>query len=164
MKTSAATESESLGKELAEQKDLTLRLAADFENFKRRSRQEVEARAAAQKESFIRELLPSIDNLERALASGASPGSQQLHQGVEMTLQQLRLLLREHGIETEEIVGRSFDPHLHEAVSQRLDPAQADRVIIEVFQRGYQRGEKVFRPAKVVVNDAKHVKQGHHAR
>jgi molecular chaperone GrpE len=164
MKTSAATESESLGKELAEQKDLTLRLAADFENFKRRSRQEVEARAAAQKESFIRELLPSIDNLERALASGASPGSQQLHQGVEMTLQQLRLLLREHGIETEEIVGRSFDPHLHEAVSQRHDPAQADRVIIEVFQRGYQRGEKVFRPAKVVVNDAKHVKQGHHAR
>ena len=164
MKTSAATESESLGKELAEQKDLTLRLAADFENFKRRSRQEVEARAAAQKESFIRELLPSIDNLERALASGASPGSQQLHQGVEMTLQQLRLLLREHGIEPDDSIGQPFDPRRHEAVSQRHDPAQADRVIIEVFQRGYQRGEKVFRPAKVVVNDAKHVKQGHHAR
>jgi molecular chaperone GrpE len=68
-----ATESDPLRQELAEQKDLNLRLAADFENFKRRSRQEVESRAAAQKESFIRELLPSLDNLERALASGASP-------------------------------------------------------------------------------------------
>jgi VIT1/CCC1 family predicted Fe2+/Mn2+ transporter len=62
-------------KDLAEQKDLHLRLAADFENFKRRSRQESEARAAAQKESFIVELLPVIDNLERALASGCIAGS-----------------------------------------------------------------------------------------
>jgi molecular chaperone GrpE len=158
-----ATDSDSLRQELAEQKDLNLRLAADFENFKRRSRQEVESRAAAQKDSFIRELLPSLDNLERALASGASAGSLQFHQGVEMTLHQLRLLLRQHGIETEEIIGQPFDPHRHEAVSQRHDPAQANHAILEVFQRGYQRGEKVFRPAKVVVNDLKHTKQGHHA-
>jgi molecular chaperone GrpE len=158
------TESDPLRQELAEQKDLNLRLAADFENFKRRSRQEVESRAAAQKESFIRELLPSLDNLERALASGASSGSVQFHQGVEMTLQQLRLLLRQHGIETEEIIGQPFDPHRHEAVSQRHDPAQANHAVLEVFQRGYRRGEKVFRPAKVVVNDATHTKQAHHAR
>ena len=158
-----AAESDPLRQELAEQKDLNLRLAADFENFKRRSRQEVEARAAAQKESFIRELLPSLDNLERALASGASPGSQQFQQGVEMTLQQLRLLLRQHGIETEEIIGQPFDPHRHEAVSQRHDAAQANHAVLEVFQRGYQRGDKVFRPAKVVVNDLKHPKQVHHA-
>ncbi len=160
----AATESDSLRKELAEQKDLNLRLTADFENFKRRSRQESEVRAAAQKESFIHELLPAIDNLERALASGASPGSRQFHQGVEMTLQQLRLLLRQHGIETEESVGQPFDPRRHEAVSQRHDPAQADHAILEVFQRGYRRGEKVFRPAKVVVNDLTHSKPARHAR
>ena len=158
------TESDTLHKELSEQKDLNLRLAADFENFKRRSRQEVETRAAAQKESFIRELLPSLDNLERALASGATPGSPQFKQGVEMTLQQLRLLLRQHGIETDESVGQPFDPQRHEAVSQRHDPAQANHAILEVFQRGYRRGEKVFRPAKVVVNDVKHIKQAHHAR
>jgi len=157
------TESDLLRKELTEQKDLNLRLAADFENFKRRSRQEVETRAAAQKESFIHELLPSLDNLERALASGATPGSPQFHQGVEMTLQQLRLLLHQHGIETEEIIGQPFDPHRHEAVSQRNDPAQANHAVLEVYQRGYRRGEKVFRPAKVVVNDLKHTKQGHHA-
>ena len=159
-----ATNSDPLRQELTEQKDLNLRLAADFENFKRRSRQEVETRAAAQKESFIHELLPSLDNLERALASGATPGSPQFHQGVELTLQQLRLLLRQHGIETEEIIGQPFDPHRHEAVSQRHDPAQANHAILEVFQRGYRSGEKVFRPAKVVVNDLKHTKQAHHAR
>jgi molecular chaperone GrpE len=159
-----AAESDSLRKELGEQKDLNLRLAADFENFKRRSRQEVEARAAAQKESFIHELLPSIDNLERALTSGTSPGSVQFHQDVEMTLQQLHLLLRQHGIETEESVGQPFDPHRHEAVSQRHDPDQANQAVLEVFQRGYRRGDRVFRPAKVVFNDVKHTKQAPHAR
>jgi molecular chaperone GrpE len=129
----AATDSDSLREQLAEQTDLKLRLAADFENFKRRSRQESEARAAAQKESFIHELLPAIDNLERALASGASSGSPQLHQGVEMTLQQLRLLLRQHGIETEESVGQPFDPHRHEAVSQRHDAAHPNHAILSRF-------------------------------
>jgi molecular chaperone GrpE len=71
--------------QLAEQKDLNLRMAADFENFKRRSRPESDARAVAQKESFIHDLLPAIDNLERALAAGAAPGSPELHKGVEMT-------------------------------------------------------------------------------
>ena len=159
-----ATDSDSLREKLAEQTDLKLRLAADFENFKRRSRQESEVRAAAQKESFIHELLPAIDNLERALASGASSGSPQLHQGVEMTLQQLRLLLRQHGIETEESVGQPFDPHRHEAVSQRHDAAHPAHSVIEVLQRGYRRGDKVFRPAKVVVNDLTHSKHARHAR
>jgi molecular chaperone GrpE len=153
-----------LRKELAEQKDLNLRQAADFENFKRRSRLEVEARAAGQKESFIHELLPVLDNLERALASGTSTISLQFHQGVEMTLQQLRLLLRKHGIESEESVGRPFDPHRHEAVSQGHDDAQADHTILTVLQRGYRRDAKVFRPAKVVVNDLTHSQQARHGR
>lgn len=157
-------ESVALRAQLAEQTDLHLSLAADFENFKRRTRQEGEARAAAQKESFIHELLPTIDNLERALASGASPGSLKLHQGVEMTLQELRLLLRQHGIEAEESVGQLFDPRHHEAVSQRHDPAHPDHVILEVFQRGYRQGGKVFRPAKVVVNDLTHAKHARRAR
>jgi molecular chaperone GrpE len=149
----AATESAALLKELAEQKDSHLRLAADFENFKRRSRQESEARAAEQKESFIVELLPVIDNLERALAAGASRDSAQFHQGVEMTLKQLQQLLRQHGVESEEILGKPFDPHRHEALSQAHDPAQPGHAILQVVQRGYQRKAKVVRPAKVIVND-----------
>jgi molecular chaperone GrpE len=160
----AAAGSEALLKDLAEQKDLYLRLAADFENFKKRSRQESEARAAAQKESFIVELLPVIDNLERALVAGALRDSTQFHQGVEMTLKQLQQLLRQHGTESEEIVGRPFDPHRHEALSQGHDPAQPDHAILEVVQRGYQRGAKVVRPAKVVVNDLTLSKPARHGR
>jgi molecular chaperone GrpE len=160
----AVTELDSIREQLAEQKDMNLRLAADFENFKRRSRQESDARAAAQKESFIHELLPAIDNLERALAAGAAPGSPELHPGVEMTFRQLRLLLQQHGIEPEESVGQTFDPHRHEAVSQRHDSTHPAQAIIEVLQRGYRRGEKVFRPAKVVVNDLTHSKHARHVR
>jgi molecular chaperone GrpE len=158
----AISELDLLRKELAGQKDLHLRLAADFENFKRRSRQESETRAAAQKESFIHELLPILDNLERALTSGASPAFRQFHQGVEMTWQQLRQLLNQHGIETAEIVGQPFDPHQHEAISQRHDPAHPNHTILEVFQRGYKKGEKIIRPAKVVVNDLAHSKEACH--
>ena len=160
----AATESEALLKDLAEQKDLHLRLAADFDNFKKRSRQESEARAVAQKESFIVELLPVIDNLERALAAGASRDSAQFHQGVEMTLKQLQQLLRQHGVESEEIVGKPFDPHQHEALSQGHDPAKPDHAILEVIQRGYRKGAKVLRPAKVVVNDLTAAKPARHGR
>ena len=149
----AATEAESLREKLAEQTERNLRLAADFENFKRRNRQDSEARASAQKDTFILGLLPAIDNLERALASGPAPGSQQLHQGVEMIRQQLRALLRQHAVEPQESVGQPFDPQRHDAISKRSDPACPNGAVLEVLQRGYQRGDKVFRPAKVVVND-----------
>jgi molecular chaperone GrpE len=155
---------DSLHKELAGQKNLFLHLSADFENFKRRSRQETETRAAAQKEAFIHELLPVIDNLERALTTGGSADSQKFRQGVEMTLHQLRQLLSRHGVEPQEGVGQRFDPHLHEAVSQCHNPAHADQAIVEVLQRGYQRGKNNFRPAKVVVNDLTPAKHARHGR
>jgi molecular chaperone GrpE len=136
--------------------DRYLRLAADFDNFRKRTSQETERSAAAQKEAFIRELLPVIDNLERALGSDVSTSPEQLRQGVQMTLQQLTQLLRRHGIEPEESLGKAFDPHYHEAVIVRHDPSQPDHIILETFQRGYRRGNEVFRPAKVVVNDLSH--------
>ena len=148
-----ASEVESLQEQLAAQQSAHLLLVADFENFKRRSRQEMETRAAAQKDAFIQELFPSIDNLERALAVEGSASSPQLRQGVQMTLQQLRQLLFQHGVASEEVVGKAFDPHQHEAIARRREPAQADQTILEVFQRGYRRGAKIHRPAKVVVND-----------
>jgi len=160
----AATGAEALVKDLAEQKDLHLRLAADFENFKRRSRQESEARAMAQKESFIVELLPVVDNLERALAAGATRESAQFHQGVEMTLKQLQQLLRQHGVESEEITGKPFDPHRYEALSQGHDPAQPDHAVLEVVQRGYRKGTKILRPAKVIVNDLTTARPARHGR
>jgi molecular chaperone GrpE len=144
-------EERALRTELDAQKDRNLRLAADFDNFRKRTAQESDRRAAAQKDVFIRELLPIIDNLERALSSEAS--TEQLRQGVEMTLQQLHQLLRRHDIERENCAGQPFDPHRHEAIATRHDSSKAGHEVLEVFQPGYRRGQEVFRPAKVVVND-----------
>jgi molecular chaperone GrpE len=141
-----------LEEELAAQKDDYLRLAADFDNFKKRTRRDSEQQAAAQKEAFIGELLPLLDNLERALASEQAADSA-LHHGVTMTLQQLGQLLEQHGIKAVEDIGQPFDPHRHEAVAVRHDSGQSDQIILEVTQRGYCHGDKVFRPAKVIVND-----------
>jgi molecular chaperone GrpE len=149
--------------EFAVQKGRYLRLSADFDNFRERTARETERSAAAQKEAFIRELLPVIDNLERALGSDVSTSPEQLRQGVQMTLQQLTQLLRHHGIEADESLGRPVDPHYHEAVSVRHDPSQPDHIILETFQRGYRRGNEVFRPAKVVVNDLSHAETGRRA-
>jgi molecular chaperone GrpE len=142
-----------LQKELAAQKDDYLRLATDFDNFRKRTQRDSGQQAAAEKEAFIRDLLPILDNLERALASEQFISSEPLHQGLTMTLQQMGQLLHRHGIEAVEDVGRPFDPYRHEAVSVRNDPYQPDHIILEVIQRGYRRGDKVFRPAKIVVND-----------
>ena len=157
----SAREVGALQTELAVQKDRCLRLLADFDNFRKRAARDTERSAAAQKEAFIRELLPVIDNLERALGSDASTSPEQLRRGVQMTLQQLTQLLHDHGIEADESLGRPFDPHYHEAVSVRHDPSQPDHVILETFQRGYRRGSEVFRPAKVVVNVLGHTDDGH---
>ncbi|MDR3403232.1 MAG: nucleotide exchange factor GrpE [Chthoniobacter sp.] len=160
MQTSSASVAESaladpaiLQKALVAQKDDYLRLAADFDNFRKRTRRDAEQQAAAEKESFIRDLLPILDNLERALACEGTTSSAQLRQGVAMTLQQLGGLLHRHGIEPDEAVGRPFNPHRHEAVAVRHDPSQPDHIVLEVVQRGYCCGDKVFRPAKVIVND-----------
>ncbi len=139
--------------DLAIQRDLNLRLTADFENFRRRSRLDADARAAAQKDAFIAELLPVVDNLERAVNSGTPTGSRQLFQGVEMTLQQLRQLLVRHEIECDDILGQVFDPNRHEAIDQHRDPTHPDRAVLEVVERGYRRGTRILRPARVVVNN-----------
>ncbi len=149
---------EALETELAHQKDLYLRLVADFDNFRKRTVQEVEQRASAKKEAFIKELLPAVDNLERALAVGASASTEQLLHGVQMTLQQLHQLLLNNGIEPEESLGQSFDPHRHEAIRAGHDPTKSDQSVLEVFQCGYRQGAGIFRPAKVVVNDLSQIK------
>ena len=149
---------------LAAQKDDYLRLAADFDNFRKRTRRDSEQQAAAEKESFIQEVLPILDNLERALACNGKTSSEQLYQGVEMTLKQLGGLLHRHGIEAMEALGQPFDPHRHEAVAVGHDLGQPDHIVLEVVQRGYCRGDKVFRPAKVIVNDWAHAPGGGRAR
>jgi molecular chaperone GrpE len=160
-KAVSAADKRTLQAELVAERERYLRLVADFDNFRKRTARETERSAAAQKEAFIRDLLPVIDNLERALGSDISTSPAQLRKGVQLTLQQLTQLLRLHGVEPEECLGRPFDPLYHEAVSVRHDPSQPDQVILQTFQRGYRRGDVVFRPAKVVVNDLRQSEDGY---
>lgn len=141
-----------------------LRLAADFDNFRKRTRRDAARDAAVEKEAFIRDLLPILDNFGRALASDPSTPSAQFRHGVEGIAQELGRLLNRNGIEAVQDVGRPFDPHRHEAISMRCDPSQPDHVVLEVLQRGYNREDSVFRPAKVIVNDrtsSSGVRHGH---
>jgi molecular chaperone GrpE len=94
----SAADKRTLQAELVAERERYLRLAADFDNFRKRTARETERSAAAQKEAFIRDLLPVIDNLERALGSDISTSPAQLRKGVQLTLQQLTQLLRLHGV------------------------------------------------------------------
>jgi molecular chaperone GrpE len=142
-----------LQEELRVLNDRYLRLAADFDNFKKRTAQDGEIRAAAQKELFILEMLPALDSLDRALACDGSASREQLHQGVEMISLQLLQLLHRHDIKPDDCLGRPFDPHRHEAIGTAHDAAQPSHVVLKVSRRGWIRGKDVLRPAHVVVND-----------
>ena len=149
----------SLLAELAEWKERCLRLAADFDNFKKRTARESERRAAELRNAFVRELLPVVDNLERALTSNPAHLAERLGEGVQLTLRQLTQVLNQHGFTGRDDLGQPFDPQYHEAVCVRSEPMQPDHVILEVWQRGWLEGKTLFRPAKVVVNDLKCSKQ-----
>ncbi|MFC1762397.1 nucleotide exchange factor GrpE [Planctomycetota bacterium] len=153
-----------LRQQLAALKNDNLRLRAELDNYIKRSERNAEQQAAVEKEGFIIDLLLIIDNLERALASRKDDSSDPLFHGVRMTLQQLGQLLGKHGIEPVADQGRPFDPHRHEAVSVQCDPTQANGIVLNVTQRGYWRGDQVFRPAKVIVNDLSRYAGDRHAR
>lgn len=144
---------EAVQEELRALKDRYLRLAADFDNFKKRTAQETERRAAAKKEAFILELLPVVDSLDRALASDGTVSWEQLHVGVEMISQQLLLLLSHHDIQADHCLGRPFDPHRHEAIGVGRDDAQPSQAVLQVCRKGWMKGKETLRPAQVIVND-----------
>lgn len=151
--TRTAPECAALEAELSALRDQYLRLAADFDNFRKRTARDTEQRAGAQKISFIRELLPVVDNLERALATSLSTSTDPLRRGIELMHREVLQLLHRHNVEPDDPVGLPFDPHRHEAVNIRFDPAQGDHLVLDVLQRGYHRGAEIIRPARVVVND-----------
>ena len=128
------------------------RVAADFDNYRKRTARDAQAQAARAAESLVAELLPVLDNLERALDASEHHEEAKVAEGVELVRQQLIGLLRRRGLE--EIAsepGSEFDPHLHEALSQQ--PSEhPEGAISEVWQRGYTLGDRVVRQAGVVVS------------
>ncbi len=128
------------------------RVAAEFENFRRRQESEQQRRLDLMKSDFFRELLPILDNLERAVLAGRESGSSQaLVQGVELVLRDTQRILQAQGIEPIEAIGQPFDPGLHEAVLVEAREDLPDETVVEEFLRGYRIGERLLRPSTVKV-------------
>jgi molecular chaperone GrpE len=142
-------------RERDEFQDLLLRKSAEFDNYRKRTereRREVGARAAM---DLIVELLPLVDNLERALETApAEPRSEAYRQGVELIHKQLLDLLARRGVTPIDPLGAEFDPHLHEAVAREHAAGRREGEIVEVFSRGYALGDRLLRPAMVKVATA----------
>jgi molecular chaperone GrpE len=131
--------------------DLARRAQADFENYRKRAAREAAASGERAKSGLVRELLPVVDNLERALAS-AQQGEQHLAEGVRLVHSALIAVLERNGVEQFDPRGDRFDPGEHEALSMReQDGAQAG-LVIDVVEKGYRANGSILRPARVVVS------------
>jgi molecular chaperone GrpE len=139
-------------KEIAELKDKYLRALADSENARKRIRQQSEESIRLQRENLLRDLLPIVDNLERAVAAARGGGNgKSIIEGVEMVLASMMDFLKAQGVTPEESVGRPFDPARHEAVDQIPSDIHPPNTVVQESHRGYRLGERVLRPARVVV-------------
>lgn len=139
---------EQLTEALAEEKDRYARMFAEYENFRRRSQKERENVYADAYAEALGEVMPMVDNLERALQCGEG---EQLHKGLEMVMNQFQEMLKKLGIETFGEKGDTFDPNIHHAIMHEDNENLPENSIVEVFQRGYKKGERIIRCAMVKV-------------
>jgi len=147
-------EVEAKANDAAEGHDKWLRLAAEFENYKKRMQKEKSDVMQFGNESLLRAVLPILDNLERAIDHGKKMNENgTLLQGVEIILRQFLAILERFGVKPVAAMGESFDPEKHEAVSQAESDQEPDRVISEL-EKGYLFHERLLRPAKVLVSKA----------
>ncbi|HEY6655049.1 MAG TPA: nucleotide exchange factor GrpE [Solirubrobacterales bacterium] len=143
--------------------ELARRTKADFENYRKRVAKETSEALARGKADLARQLLPALDNLERALAAGEDDARardsatrlreyQALVQGVAMVRDELHSRLEGAGVESFDPTGEKFDPQLHEALSTRPDEGTKPGVVLETVEKGYRLNGQVLRPARVVVS------------
>ena len=137
-------------REIEELNSKLVRLQADFVNFKKRAEKDKESTIIYSTEEFLCQLLPILDNFERAIESEANK-DEGFYQGVEMIYQQLIKLLNDNGVEEINAVGETFDPNYHHAVFMEESTDHKEGTIIEVFQKGYVLKDKVIRPSMVKV-------------
>ena len=140
--------------EKAELYDRMLRIAADFDNWKKRARRDQADGEMQAKESVLRDFLEIVDSLERATvvwAGGQEIDAKSVRDGVELVLRQFRSKLERYDVKPMEATGVPFDPHMHEAVSQIPSATVTPGLVLHELQKGYLIGEKLLRPAMVVV-------------
>jgi molecular chaperone GrpE len=141
---------EELERERDEYLDNLKRVAADFENYRKRAARDQQSLVTRAHERLVKELLPVLDDLERALQAAEEHEEAKLEEGVELVARSLRDALEREGLVEIETDGR-FDPHVHEALLSQ--PSEEEEgAVIEVLQKGYRLGDRVLRPARVVVS------------
>lgn len=145
-------ETESLRKELEESKVRLLRSMADLENYRRRVHREMDEQRRYANIQLIRDLLPAIDNLERAIEAAERSGEAAgVVQGVKLVIQQFETALEQHGCQRIGALGTAFDPNLHEAVLQQPSPGTPPGTVVQVVRPGFRLYDRVVRPSQVVV-------------
>ncbi len=143
---------EALARERDELKDLLLRKSAEFDNYRKRIDRERQSLSDAITAGVLEDLLPIVDDLERALkADAGDEGADAYRRGVELVLKQLEETLRKRGVKSIESLGADFDPHYHQAVSYEPAEGRREGEIIEDFRRGYMLGDRLLRPSMVKV-------------
>ena len=148
-KSKQNAELEAVKAELEKQKELLMRTAAEFDNFKKRTEREKIKTAEYAKANLLKQLLPVIDNAGRAFT--ADPDSPDYQKGVEMIVKQLCGFVETFGMLELAEVGDTFDPEIHEAVMHIEDDTKGENEIVQVLQQGYKLGDTVIRPAMVQV-------------
>ncbi|GGB04535.1 nucleotide exchange factor GrpE [Macrococcus hajekii] len=128
-----------------------LRLYAEFENYKKRTRTELETEKTYRSQAVLRDIIPTLDNIERALSQTSADAS--LTKGVQMVYDNLISALTEHGLEKIEAQDQPFDPNFHQAVMQEKDESKDSGIVLEELQKGYKLKERVLRPSMVKVNE-----------
>lgn len=152
---STAAAEESAQAEVARIREQLLRTAADFDNFRKRSRREIEDARFRGREELLRDFLPVFDNLERAVAHAEQAAdAKAVADGVRMVLRQFVDTLGKVGIERIESVGKPFDPNFHDAFQQMETTEHAPGTVIAELQPGYLMGDRLVRPAMVMVAKA----------
>jgi molecular chaperone GrpE len=150
----AAEDIEALKQERDELQDRLLRSAAEFDNYRKRTERERRELSDAVSADLIRDLLPVVDDLERALAAAADSPDQALRSGVELIHRQLLEAMRRRGAEPFQTVGEDFDPAWHEALASEPADGRRDGEITAEIRRGYRIGPRLIRPAMVKVAKA----------
>jgi molecular chaperone GrpE len=140
-----------LQRERDEYLDLARRAQADFENYRKRAAKEAALAGQRAKSGLVRELLPVVDNLERALAS-AGDDEQHLAEGVRLVHSELIAVLERNGVEQFDPRGERFDPEEHEALSMRSEDGAESGTVLDVVEKGYRANGSILRPARVVVS------------
>ncbi len=135
--------------------DSFLRVSAEFDNYKKRTAREMNDFRKFANESLVKDLLPVVDNLERALASSEDNGeTDSIKEGIQLTLKEILKILDRFSVTPIDALGKNFDPCFHQAVLQEETGDQAENTVLKEFQKGYMLHDRLIRPSMVVVSKA----------